>query len=86
MPASEHPLLTGNDAANPAVLTTPGHLAYVVYTSGSTGHPKGVLSHHRGVVQYLEFLRQAYDLNGTDVVLQLAPLSFDALSATSLGR
>src|SRR5689334_23845783 len=56
----------------------PEQLAYVFYTSGSTGQPKGVLTSHRGVVNYLTFNTKAYELSDADTVLQLASLSFDA--------
>lgn len=54
------------------------NLAYVVYTSGSTGHPKGIESTHGGVVNYLHFLHKTYNLSSDMVVQQLPPLSFDA--------
>ncbi|NRD47314.1 non-ribosomal peptide synthetase/type I polyketide synthase, partial [Corallococcus exiguus] len=52
-------------------------LAYVTYTSGSTGTPKGVAIPHRGVVRLLigsRFVKQG----PAEIVLQLAPLAFDA--------
>jgi amino acid adenylation domain-containing protein len=56
---------------------TPGHLAYVIYTSGSTGRPKGVMNEHRGVVNRLLWMQEAYGLNEEDGVLQKTPFSFD---------
>jgi len=63
---------------NPVADVGPENLAYIVYTSGSTGQPKGVLCPHRGAVNYLSFIARTYALCRDDVVLQLASLSFDA--------
>ncbi|SMC30021.1 amino acid adenylation domain-containing protein, partial [Andreprevotia lacus DSM 23236] len=56
---------------------TDRHLAYVIYTSGSTGLPKGAMNEHRGIVNRLLWMQDAYALSGADVVLQKTPFSFD---------
>ena len=56
---------------------TSRHLAYVIYTSGSTGQPKGVMNEHRGVVNRLVWMQEAYGLGEEDRVLQKTPFSFD---------
>ncbi|HEX2091245.1 MAG TPA: AMP-binding protein, partial [Longimicrobiaceae bacterium] len=56
---------------------TPEHLAYVIYTSGSTGTPKGVMNAHRGVVNRLLWMQDAYRLGGGEAVLQKTTYSFD---------
>jgi amino acid adenylation domain-containing protein len=71
--------------SNPAAAGAPDDLAYVMYTSGSTGRPKGVLVPHRGVVNYFFYLRETFNLDGADTVLQLAPFSFDASVRDLLG-
>ncbi len=62
---------------NPEFELRPDHPAYVNFTSGSTGHPKGVVVPHRAVVRLVRepnYVR----LNSSTRLLQLAPLSFDA--------
>jgi amino acid adenylation domain-containing protein len=57
--------------------TTPESLAYVCYTSGSTGEPKGVCVPHRGVVRLVREGGFA-DFGPGQTWLHLAPLAFDA--------
>jgi amino acid adenylation domain-containing protein len=56
---------------------TPGHLAYVLYTSGSTGQPKGAANTHQGICNRLLWMQDAYRLSPADAVLQKTPYSFD---------
>ena len=60
------------------VSVSSGDLAYVVYTSGSTGQPKGVLGLHGPAVNFIEYMLRQWKLNPGDRALQLASLSFDA--------
>jgi amino acid adenylation domain-containing protein len=58
-------------------MVKPEHLAYMIYTSGSTGRPKGALNTHRGIVNRLLWMQDAYRLIPTDRILQKTPFSFD---------
>jgi amino acid adenylation domain-containing protein len=57
---------------------TSENLAYVVYTSGSTGTAKGVMVQHGGVCNRLVWGRDFYRLNESDRVLQKSSISYDA--------
>jgi non-ribosomal peptide synthetase component F len=70
-------VLDGIDDGPLPALSTPDSLAYVLFTSGSTGWPKGACVPHRGIVNRLLWMQQKYGLDGSDVVLQKTPFGFD---------
>ncbi len=57
--------------------TTPENLAYILYTSGTTGEPKGIEISHRALVNHSTAMARHYGLQPTDRVLQFASISFD---------
>ncbi|WP_374015852.1 amino acid adenylation domain-containing protein [Paenibacillus thiaminolyticus] len=61
----------------PGIHNTLEDCAYVNYTSGSSGRPKGVLTPHRGVLRLVKN-NNFLNVRSDDVFLQLAPISFDA--------
>ena len=62
---------------DPQVAVHGENLAYVIYTSGSTGKPKGAANRHRALYNRLQWMQEAYRLDGSDTVLQKTPFSFD---------
>ena len=53
------------------------HIAYTVFTSGSTGQPKGVLVAHRSLVNYLGWAQELTDFGQDDATPCFASLGFD---------
>lgn len=51
---------------------------YIVFTSGSTGIPKGVAACHRSVIDYIEQLSEALQFNEDTIFGNQTPLYFDA--------
>ena len=74
--ASER-LWEGYSASNPEIVTRPDQLAYALFTSGSTGTPKCAMNEHRGIVNRILWMQDAFPLDESDTVLQKTPFSFD---------
>ncbi len=67
----------------PAVSSQPSDVAYVLYTSGSTGQPKGVAVPNAAVVNYMASMRRWPGMTADDTLLAVTTLSFD-ISVTEL--
>ncbi|MCP4148916.1 MAG: amino acid adenylation domain-containing protein, partial [bacterium] len=53
------------------------NLAYVMYTSGITGRPKGVLIEHRNAVNVVHWFGKTFNMNAETHLLQLTDYTFD---------
>ena len=52
-------------------------LAYILYTSGSTGDPKGIMHTHRSALAFARWAADEYGLRPADRLSNHAPLHFD---------
>ena len=69
--------LEGFPSSNPSIEIDPSSLAYAVFTSGSTGIPKGVLISHRSMVTNIIALKEIYPHTASSKLLQFCSQAFD---------
>ena len=60
------------------------NLAYIMYTSGSTGMPKGVMIEHRAVVNLFRGMTDHFHFDEKDCILSLVTASFDIFGFEAL--
>ncbi|MEW9702942.1 amino acid adenylation domain-containing protein, partial [Paenibacillus sp. SI8] len=68
---------SSGDGGNLESSSGPRDLAYVMYTSGSTGNPKGVMIEHHSVVNRILWGQSRFPLGSGDVSLFKTPFTFD---------
>jgi amino acid adenylation domain-containing protein len=76
-----HTILGAADLASAATWTQPetqpDAVAYLLFTSGSTGIPKGVMVAHRNVTAFLDYVLERYQITEHDRLSQMFDMTFD---------
>jgi fatty-acyl-CoA synthase len=67
-------LYAGPSAATPLPNVRPDDPAQIQYTSGTTGFPKGVVLHHRGITNNARLSQLRMDLRADDTLINVMPL------------
>ena len=73
----DEPEATVHDEGDPPPVHGPDNLVYTMYTSGSTGWPKGVLITHRALLNYLCWAIDGYGVEGDHGAPMLGSIAVD---------
>ena len=65
------------NAENPNVAINQNDSMYIIFTSGTTGKPKGVINRHRGLNNRIQWMQKQFKLTSEDRLLQKTPYTFD---------
>jgi tyrocidine synthetase III len=70
-------VMGGYEDTNPDLRKTSTDLAYTIYTSGSSGRPKGVMIEHHSAVNLVEWVNTEYAVGPADRLLFITSMCFD---------
>lgn len=74
-----------SEIANPIIKRNPKDLAYIEYTSGSTGEPKGVMIENASIVNTVKDLERRFPLQEKDVYMLKTSVTFDIFGTELYG-
>lgn len=72
-----HDDVSAFDTSNLGIPLGQQNLAYVMYTSGTTGKPKGVMISHQALVNRLQWMQNTFPLQANDIVFHKTHPCFD---------
>ena len=70
-------IFEGYSTTDPKIEVQPDDLAYIAYTSGSTGEPNGILGTHAPLSHFVRWQAENFALAGSDRFSFLSGLSHD---------
>lgn len=73
----EWPIITTFECNNIECRTTSSNVAYLVFTSGSTGFPKAAVIEHRSIIELMYWARDEFGLDTLSGVLASSSICFD---------